>query len=365
VSARYVVLAGGGTAGHVIPALAIADALVDGGRSHHDVRFVGARRGMEATLVPAARYPIVLLALRSFPRRISPRLALAAVDQIVAVARCWRLVSRRRAAAVVSVGGYVSVPCVIVATLRRVPIVAVSYDANPGLATRVTARVAVASAVAVEGSVLPRAQLTGAPVRAAILAMDRHRDRTRARAQLGLGNDRFVVLVVGGSLGSGSLNTATEQFVALNSDRTDLAVYQVVGDRNVVPAGATHESGMIWHAVGFEPHMELALCACDVVVSRCGASTVAELAALGVPAILVPWPGAAGDHQRVNGRWLADVGGAVLVDDDQWDGSRMTVEVMALMREPTRLAAMSEAAQRVGRRDGAQRIARLVEEVSR
>jgi UDP-N-acetylglucosamine--N-acetylmuramyl-(pentapeptide) pyrophosphoryl-undecaprenol N-acetylglucosamine transferase len=364
-AARYVVLAGGGTAGHVIPALAIAEALVADGRARQDVRFVGARRGIEATMVPAAGYTVELLALRNFPRRISLRLILAAFDQIRALLRCWTVMSRRRAAAVVSVGGYVSAPCVLAAKLRGVPIVAVSYDAGPGLATRLTARIAVLTAVALPGSSLPRARLTGAPVRAAVVSVDRTGDRPRARRQLGLPENRFVILVVGGSLGSGSLNRATEEFVAMNMERGDVAVYHVVGDRNMVPPGTSGEAGIIWLPVGFEAHMELALCACDVVVSRCGASTVAELAVIGVPSILVPWPGAVGDHQRANGRWLADAGAAMLVPDDEWNGARMSQEIEALIGDPARLRTMAEAAASVGRRDGAQAIARLIEEVAR
>ncbi len=172
----FAVIAGGGTAGHVHPALAIADALVEKGHDRASISFVGARRGMESRLVPAHAYPITVLGVHGFERRLTPASVLAnvggAARLFVATLRCLRLFGRMQPRVVVSVGGYASLPPVLAALVRRIPVVTVSYDAVPGRATRLAARFAAASAVAFPGSSLPRRVVTGAPLRQAIVATD-------------------------------------------------------------------------------------------------------------------------------------------------------------------------------------------------
>jgi undecaprenyldiphospho-muramoylpentapeptide beta-N-acetylglucosaminyltransferase len=361
---RAVVLAGGGTAGHVMPALAIADALVAAGRRVDDVRFVGAVGGMETELVPARGYHIDVLPVRGLMRGRTLGNVAVLMGHTRAVWRARRLVRRSDTAAVVSIGGYGAIPAIVAAALRRVPVVAVSYDAQPGLATRVAARFATATAVAMATPSLPRAEVTGAPIRSELLAIDRSRDRGEARRRIGVPEDRFLIVVVGGSLGSARLNTATQQFVAMHAERSDLAVRHVVGARNMRDVPSLGSSAIIHQVIGFESDMATALAACDVVVARAGASTVAELAALAIPAVLVPWPGAAADHQRANARWLVEVGGAVMVEDADWDGSRMA-SVMDELRDPEVRAAMARRAASVGERHGAENIAALIERVAR
>ncbi|MGD9794669.1 MAG: glycosyltransferase [Acidimicrobiia bacterium] len=374
---RSVVLAGGGTAGHVMPALAIAEALVAAGRPRELVGFVGSQRGMESTLIPAAGYRFDALPLRNFSRQRSLTAIVgnvrAAGAQLAALAGSWKLVGRRSTAAVVSVGGYASVPPVLAAWIKRVPVLAVSYDAHAGLASRLAGRIAVANAVAFAPPALPRARVTGAPVRPSLLAVDRVNGRGAARAALDIAPGRFFVFVVGGSLGSGTLNTATEEFVAANAARTDLAVRQVVGERNLATAPPSRSgiddngmpNGIVHQVIGFESHMDVALTAADVVIARAGASTVAELAALAVPSVLIAWPDAAADHQRANARWLANAGAAIAIEDAEWNGARMTRVVDGLRSSPTDLDAMASAARSLDARHGAERIAELIEEHAR
>jgi UDP-N-acetylglucosamine--N-acetylmuramyl-(pentapeptide) pyrophosphoryl-undecaprenol N-acetylglucosamine transferase len=360
------VIAGGGTAGHVIPGLAVAQALVDAGHDRERIHFVGARRGMEATMVPEAGFSVSLFDTRGIRKSVSPSNVPALLNLSEGVRRATRLFKRIEPSVVVSVGGYASVPAVVAAKLKRVPILVVSYDAVPGRASRMAARLATASAVAFESSPLPRKVVTGAPLRPEIVAVEPSRDRARARAVLGLPADRFTVLVVGGSLGSGALNTVIRIFVETQLDRGDLAVRHVVGSRNDDGTWKALDlpRGLVYQPLAFETRMDLAYAAADLVVARSGATTVAELAALGLPSILVPWPLAAEDHQTANARALADAGGAILVAEPEFDAERLATEIDRLERDPAARQAMARGARSVGRRGAAAAIARLAEELA-
>jgi len=362
----FAVIAGGGTAGHVLPGLAVADALVADGHDRATLHYVGATRGMESTLVPPSGLPLTLLPVSGFPRRLSLELLRATGRLVKASVAAFRLLRRLRPRVVVSVGGYASLPPVVAAVLRRTPIVVVSYDAVPGRASMLAARFARASAVAFDASPLPKKVVTGAPLRAAILAVDPARDRAAARAELGLPADRFTLVVVGGSLGSGALNEVVRRFAAAQRGRADLAVHHVVGARNVDEGWPTLSGPdqIHYQAVGYEERMPQAYAAADVVLTRAGATTVAELAALGVPSLLVPWPGAAEDHQTANARVLGEAGAAIVIPERELSPERLTSEVDRLSRQPAVLHEMAEAARSVGRPAAAAAIARLVEETA-
>ncbi|HEX9258354.1 MAG TPA: undecaprenyldiphospho-muramoylpentapeptide beta-N-acetylglucosaminyltransferase [Acidimicrobiales bacterium] len=363
----FAVIAGGGTAGHVLPGLAVAEALQDRGHDAATLHYVGATRGMEATLVPPAGLPLTLLAVSGFPRRLNLELVRASGRLLGGIVAAWRVLRRLRPRVVVSVGGYASLPAVVVAVLTRVPIVVVSYDARPGRASMLAARFAKACAVAFESSPLRKKLVTGAPLRRDLLAVDRHRDRDEARRALGLPEGRFTLVVVGGSLGSGALNGAVRSFVASHTDRSDLAVHHVVGSRNLDEGWPAHRGPdeIHYQAVGYEGRMPLAYAAADVVLARAGATTVAELAALGVPSILVPWPGAAEDHQSANAAVLGDSGGAVVVPESAFGADRLAKEVDRLLADPVALDRLSAGAAKAGRRDAAEAIADLVEQEAR
>jgi len=367
VTAALVV--GGGTGGHVNPAIAIADALVASGWG--DVALVGTPRGLEAEVVPAAGHPLLTIDLAPFPRRGQRRSGLwrarlRAVGKLVAgIVSAWRLVGRERPRVAVSVGGYASVPVVLAARLRRVPLIAVSYDAIPGLANRLTIRLAAATAVAFPDSTLRRAVHTGAPIRRELATLDLDAERAAARRRLGLPADRFTVLVVGGSQGSGAINAVVRDFATAHAGRTDLAIRHVVGRRNAEGwAPRLDLSGLVHQVVPFEHDMASAYAAADVVLARAGASTVAEIGALGLASVLVPWPAAAEDHQTANARWLADVGGAVLIPEAELDVDRLGA-VLDDLRDPARRAEVRAASASRGRRDAAGAVARLAVEHAR
>jgi UDP-N-acetylglucosamine:LPS N-acetylglucosamine transferase len=258
-------------------------------------------------------------------------------------------------------GGYACVPTALAAAVVGVPVVLVNVDAVPGAANRLVGRFARAAAAAFEGTGLARSVVTGAPVPAAIVDSAHPDDgaRSAARDALGLPRHRLVVGVVGGSLGSRRLNEAAIALAGLWRDRTDVALYHVVGRRDRAWAaqaaarrapGPDHD-GLCYIQVPYEQRMALFYQAADIVVSRAGAITVAELAVVGVPAILVPLPGAPGDHQSANARVLERAGGAVVIVDQECDAPRLAREIDALASPPGRLLAMGAAAGAVGRPD--------------
>jgi UDP-N-acetylglucosamine--N-acetylmuramyl-(pentapeptide) pyrophosphoryl-undecaprenol N-acetylglucosamine transferase len=378
---RFALLAGGGTAGHLRPALAVAEALVDAGHVRSSIEFVGSARGQDGDTLEGLGFPVTLLPGRGIVRGLSPSAlranAGAVAGLLVAAVRGFGLVRRSRPRVVVSVGGYASLPASVAAVVLRVPLVLVNIDAVPGAANRLLGRFARASAVGWPGTPLPRAVVTGTPVRAEIAAV-RHDPAARgeARRQLGLPDDRPTVAVFGGSLGARRINQAIGELADRWKDRDDRSIYHIVGRRDWVEGdptapdagsgGVTGEDPAVRHGlvrvlIPYQDNMSLVYTAADLVVSRAGAMTVAELAAAGVPAVLVPLPGSPGDHQTANARVLADAGAAVLLSDAQCDGERLAQVIDALLADPDRGRAMSGAAAGLSRTDAAAAAAAVVE----
>jgi len=359
----FAIVTGGGTAGHVLPALAIAEALQDVGHPPGSIYYIGAKRGIETSLLPASPYPYAFLDVVGFQRSFSRRNVAFAPKMVRATRQAMRLLRRLRPQVVVSVGGYASMPTVFAAKRYRIPIVVVSFDRRPGKASALSGRFAAASAVAFEGSLLPRAEHTGAPVRRAIRTVDRAGGRETAREALGIPEDRFLLTVVGGSLGSGVLNAAVIRYLDAHAGDTDLAVYHVVGDRFVDGIDGRDGSDGAWHrVVGFEPRMDLLWTATDLVIGRGGASTVAEIAATGTPAILVPWADSAEDHQTENVKWLSDTAAAVLLPESEL--SRLGSEIDDLRAHPVRMNAMGGRAYFLGERNRGTALPALIERVA-
>jgi UDP-N-acetylglucosamine--N-acetylmuramyl-(pentapeptide) pyrophosphoryl-undecaprenol N-acetylglucosamine transferase len=371
-TSAWAVIAGGGTGGHLYPGVAVATALVERGHEPASLRFVGARRGLEAKTRALEAFPVTLLPGRGFDRKISARSLLANIEAVAgglaAVAMATVFFSKWRPSVVISLGGYASLGCVVAAFLWRVPIIVINVDAVPGAVNRWAARVAVASAVGAADVQLAEAIFTGVPVRSEMQAIDRSPDgRQAARDRLGLPPDRTVVAVSGGSLGSLRINRATLELARTWAGRKDVAIRHVVGRRDwpefenaAVPAG-----GLVYQRVEYEEDMVSFYGAADVALQRAGANTVAELALAGVPAVLVPLPGSPGDHQGANARSMASAGGAVVIPDGELDGARLAQELEALLAQPSLLSSMGAAAKALGRPAAAEDVAQLVEERAR
>jgi UDP-N-acetylglucosamine--N-acetylmuramyl-(pentapeptide) pyrophosphoryl-undecaprenol N-acetylglucosamine transferase len=359
----YALVTGGGTGGHVQPALAVADELVRRGHARDDVRFVGSIRGLEATAVPAAGFEIDLLPGRGLRRSFRPsaiRDNLGAVfGAIRAFGRAFRIVGRLRPRVVLGVGGYASLPCIVAARLRRVPAVVHEQNAAPGLANRVGVRLGAHAAVSLPGTPLRDATVTGNPVRVALTEV--------ARAPV----TPPLVVIVGGSLGAARLNDAALDLYDRWRARADVAIHHVSGPRNHddvsqrLRAEERADDALAYTLVPYEDHMERCYADASVFVCRAGAVTVAELAATGTPSVLVPLPGAPDDHQTRNAESLVDKGAGVLVADGDLDGSRLAAELDGLLADRTQLERMGAAARTVARPDAAARVADLVEAVAR
>ena len=367
---RPIVVTGGGTAGHVLAALAVADALVARGHDRASIHYVGAARGIERRLLPATGFEHTLLDVVGLQRSLSRRNLAFLPKLLRSTWQAIRLVRRLEPGVIVNVGGYASFPATAAATWCRTPIVVVSYDRRPGLVSKLAARAAAASAVAFEGSTLPRAHLTGAPVRREVIGVDRTADRRSARAQLDLPDERFVIAVVGGSLGAQRLNEVVAAAVERLAKRDDLAVYHVVGERNLdvdaVRAAPEHDGkrGILYRVLGFEDRMPLVYAAADLMLTRAGAATIAELATVGMPAVIVPWPAAADNHQVDNARELSDRGGAVMIEERDLSVDRLISEIDELSSNPARLAQMSAAAAAIGERHRGGALVDLIERVA-
>jgi UDP-N-acetylglucosamine--N-acetylmuramyl-(pentapeptide) pyrophosphoryl-undecaprenol N-acetylglucosamine transferase len=370
VERTWAIIAGGGTAGHVVPAIAIGQAMVARGHPPATIHFVGSRHGIERRLVPEAGFTVTLLSGRGVARRLAVANVAAIGGLVAALGRALVLVGRARPAVVVSVGGYASVPCVVAAAVLRVPIVVAEQNAVPGAANRLAAKVARAAAISFAGTRLPRAVLTGNPVRSEVLAVSREpAARAAARRALDLPADDVVVAAFGGSLGARRINEAVIALSRAWKDRSGLAIRHVIGARDweslSVAPPVPGPRGLVYQQVRYEDRMDLVYAAADLAVCRAGASTVAELAAVGLGAVLIPLPGAPGDHQTANAVALVAAGAALLLADADLNGESLAEVLDPLLGDKDRMTAMSEAARRLGRPGAAAAVAQLAEEYSR
>ncbi|ARG58727.1 undecaprenyldiphospho-muramoylpentapeptide beta-N-acetylglucosaminyltransferase [Mycobacterium kansasii] len=365
-----IVLAGGGTAGHVEPAMAVADAL---SALEPDVRItaLGTPRGLETTLVPARGYHLELITPVPLPRKPSGDLARLPP-------RVWRAVAETRAVldavdadVVVGFGGYVALPAYLAARgipgmrrrSRRIPVVIHEANARAGLANRVGARSADRVLSAVPDCGLRRAEVVGVPVRQAITALDRAALRAEARAHFGFADDARVLLVFGGSQGAVSLNRAVSA-AAADLAAAGVSVLHAHGPKNVLELRPPDAGDPPYVAVPYLDRMDLAYAAADLVICRSGAMTVAEVSAVGLPAIYVPLPIGNGE-QRLNALPVVNAGGGMVIADADLTPALVAREVAGLLTDPPRLAAMTAAAAQVGHRDAARQVAQAALDTAR
>ncbi len=359
-----VVISGGGTGGHLFPALAVRAALL-ARRPEAQVLLVGATEGVESTLLP--RLGQAFRGLRVRPLRGKGwRGQLAALLALPsAVGQAVRLLRECGAQVVLGVGGYASVPTVLAARLLAIPAVIHEQNAFPGLANRWLARIASAVAVAFEAAAgrfpAGRVSVTGNPVRPEI----RPGDAAEARRELFLAPERFTLLVFGGSQGAQRLNLGlVEALPHLREQRGRIQFLHATGARDLARVRQGYEEGGFPARVeAFFQDMALAYRAADFVIARAGAGTIFELAAVGKPALLVPYPYAANDHQRLNAEVLVAAGAAWMVPDRYCDGRRIAASVQAALEKPELLRQMGERARSVARPDAAERIVDLLERV--
>ena len=349
------IVAGGGTGGHLFPGLAVAEAVAAQGNAQ--VLFVGSAYGIEATAIPRTQFSFRPLLIRGVRGR-GWRGALAFAWQLpLALLRAWRIVAGFRPTLVLGLGGYGSVPVVLAAWVRRVPTVLIEQNVHPGFANRLLGHLArrVCTAFAESARFFPpgRAVQTGNPVRAL---------RTDARPA----ENHFTLFVFGGSQGAHTINEAAVEAAQIVSEQLPgLRVIHQTGSADAEwVAERYRQQGVEAQVIPFVHDMASAYGQADLVVCRAGATTLAELAALGKPAILVPYPFAADDHQRTNAEMLVRQGAAEIILDAQLSGARLATSVLTLARERERLASMGEAARQLALPDAALRVVEVCRQVA-
>lgn len=353
-----VVLAGGGTAGHVSPLLAIAQAIREA-QPDASVCAVGTASGMETRLVPAAGVALELIDRVPLPRRPSADLLRLPARLNRAVQQAGRILDSQRADVVVGVGGYVCTPVYLAAARRRIPVIIHEANARPGLANRVGARFASVVATAFPDTPLKAAVAVGMPMRQEIADLDRDALRASARRELGLDPDLPTVVVTGGSSGARSMNETVAK-IAREVAGSGYQLLHVTGRTKEVRT----DSGELLRAPGYVQTeyvdgMEKVYAAADLLIARAGAATVCEVAAVGLPAVFVPLPIGNGE-QALNARSLVAAGGAELVKDSEFTPRYYRDTVAALVTDAPRLKKMARASADHGIRDAARTMAQLV-----
>lgn len=351
-----VVLAGGGTAGHVEPALAVADALR---ALHPGVRItaLGTARGLETRLVSERGYDLKLVTPVPLPRKLNLDLFRLPVRLRRSVRETRAVLADVGADVVVGFGGYVAVPAYLAARGRG-PIVVHEANARAGVANRLGARFARRVLAAVPDSGLADAEVVGMPLRASITRLDRAALRAEARAHFGFAADSRVLLVFGGSQGAASINRAVSA-AAGDLAAAGVSVLHAHGPKNTLDLPTPRPGDPPYVAVPYLTRMDLAYAAADLAICRSGAMTVAEVSAVGLPAVYVPLPIGNGE-QRLNALPVVEAGGGLLVADADLTPAYVGGEVIRLITDTPRLAAMTAAAAGVGHRDAARRVAEVV-----
>ncbi|MBM9469251.1 undecaprenyldiphospho-muramoylpentapeptide beta-N-acetylglucosaminyltransferase [Nakamurella sp. YIM 132084] len=357
-----VLLAGGGTAGHIEPALAVADALA--ADPSVVITALGTERGLETTLVPARGYELRLVPAVPLPRKPSRDLVTLPTRMRASIRATRAVMAERSVDVVVGFGGYVALPAYLAAR-RRVPIVVHEANARAGLANRIGSRFAAAVAAAVPGTGLPHAQVVGNPVRRSLSQLDRPALRGQARETFGLDPDAPTLLVFGGSQGARRINEAVAG-AAAELTAAGIGVLHAYGRKNDPPsvAGADGGSGTgaRYVAVPYLDRMDLAYAAADLVLARSGAITVAEIDAVGLPAVYVPLPHGNGE-QRLNAQRQLDVGAAVAVADEDLTAAMVLEQVLPVLGDPDRLAERTAAARRMAAAPAADALVALIRSV--
>ena len=358
---RSVVLAGGGTGGHIEPALALADCL----RRHDpDVRVtcLGTPKGLEAQIIPARGWDLELIPAYPLPRRPNADLMRTPGRVARSVSVAAEVLDRVEADVLVGFGGYVALPAYLAARRRRVPMVVHEVNNPAGIANKVGSRLTRFVGLGGEHVALRHGTVVGVPLRQAIATLDRAKLRGKARAHFGLDPDRPTLLVFGGSQGARSINLAvTAAAPAFSTARVQ--VLHVIGARNTLDI-MPERTATPYITVPYIDRMELAYAAADLVLCRGGAMTCAEVAAVGLPAVYVPLPWGNGEQRR-NALPVTNAGGGLIIEDAELSASWLEENVIPLLTSAGRLREMSAAAASYGRRDGDEALLALVREAVR
>lgn len=357
-----VALAGGGTAGHIEPALSLADALrrID---PHTQVMCLGTERGLETRLVPMRGYELGLIPAVPLPRRLTPKLLQVPGKLAGAIGAAGDRLDELQADVLVGFGGYVATPGYLAARRRGIPIVIHEANPLPGLANRLGARITPHVYTGHPHTEIRNGRFIGIPLREQISTLDRLAMGDKARAHFGLRSDLPTLLIFGGSQGAQAVNEAAFQAQpALTA--AGVQVLHVVGPKNADEAEDRTRDGVPYVVVPYVDRMDIAYAAADMAMCRSGAMTCAELTAVGLPGCFVPLPIGNGE-QRLNAEPIVEAGGGLLVDNADLTARWITEQLIPVLTDTDRVVAMSEAASRMGRREADMELAREVMAIAR
>jgi UDP-N-acetylglucosamine--N-acetylmuramyl-(pentapeptide) pyrophosphoryl-undecaprenol N-acetylglucosamine transferase len=366
----FAVVTGGGTSGHVIPAIALLEALEDAGYPSDMLRYVGSRRGIEQRLMQSSSVAAEYLSISGLQRSLHPSKIFQNIMLPIrlsnSTAKAMQLLREWNPAVVISVGGYASVPIARAARKLRIPLLCVSYDRKPGLATKKQQYYAVACAVAFEDSTLRNARHTGAPVRRDLRLLDVTARRPEALKSLNIRTDHKVVTVVGGSLGSGLLNSSINSILTEidAQELRNITLIHICGERFLSEPAPVVPSDIEYRRIGYSDQMSDIYAVTDLLVCRAGASTVAEIATVGLAAIIVPWKDAADNHQELNAHWLADPSAAIMMSERECRDGYLGKEVSRLLRDDETRNDMADRAREMGAIHRSSALVDLVKRIS-
>lgn len=349
---RYL-LAGGGTAGHVNPLLAVADRIMER-EPDAVISVLGTNEGLESRLVPQRGYELVVVPKLPFPRRVNGAALHFPGEFLRSVVLIRKIISERKVDVVVGFGGYVSAPAYVAARREHIPLVIHEANAKPGIANRLGSRLSRYVGVAFKGTRLPHSRFVGMPLRREIERLDRAAVRAEASDFFGLDGARPTLLITGGSQGARHLN---ETVLAAAADilAAEWQILHIVGERSELEPPQLPG----YHVLAYCDRMDLALAATDLAVARAGSATVSELTALAIPTVYVPLAFGNGE-QRLNAQEAVQSGAADVVDNAAFTPLWVREKLVPLLRDRTRLARMSEQARSIGVLDGADRTVELV-----
>lgn len=368
-SRKEIWIAAGGTAGHLLPALGVAESLVRNGVSRDSIGFITSSRPIERQVVAPYGFELWQMDTKGLVRRVAFANIVALLKMVLAIAELFRFGRRNKPQVVLGFGGYFSIPPMLVARLMRIPLIVVETNAVAGLANRVISKVATISLASAPSSGISNAELVDVPLRPEITSTNLVRGNVAGfKAIQGLESNEFLVCVFGGSLGSLRINETVVELVGELRRRRDIeiAIYHVIGSRDFPSLGerakelARAQSSVKYIFCEFDSEIYKALSECDLVVSRAGSGTISELAYLGKPSILIPLPNAPGDHQRINAMALVENGAARVISDQDLSCDLLANEILELYCDREMIQFMSDRAKECFRGDGSDRISEYV-----
>jgi len=355
-----ILLSGGGTAGHINPAVAIAKYALTQDKNNK-ILFVGTKRGLESTLIPKEGFDIKYVNVDGLEKKLNIKNIISALKMTVAVAKSIAIMKKFKPDIVVGTGGYVCVSSVIAAYILKIPTIVHEQNVFPGSAVKFLADKANITAISFDESrkYIKNAKeilLTGNPVRPAILS----HNREECRKKLGIGSHKFIVSF-GGSLGANRINDVMTEFVSRNLENDDLVIYFATGKRDYQRINDEFKKRNIKlteniKLLEYIDNMDVVMNAADVVVCRSGAITLAELCVLGRPSVLIPSPNVTNNHQEYNARALSDNGAAITICEKDFDIESLTKAIYSVIYDDKKALSMSDMALKLSISDATDKI---------